>query len=78
MRDIEGPILAAAKAQNMWSPPHLMAAVTGTLPRTELQENLAKVQSLLRSDLVKTFFAVEPLGWRVRQAHVDDGVVYRA
>ncbi|MGO9266372.1 MAG: SH3 domain-containing protein [Candidatus Binataceae bacterium] len=60
MRDLESPLMAAAKAQKLWPPPHLLASIHR--PVTEFQEILTKVQSSLRSDLFKTFSAIEPLG----------------
>jgi hypothetical protein len=61
-REIESPLLAAVKAQKLWPPPHLAAAVMGTLPQPDFLKDLAKVQASLRSDLLKTFSVVKPLG----------------
>ena len=62
-REIESPLLTAIKAQKLWPPPHLAAAMMGTtLPQTDFLKNLAKVQVSLRGDLFKTFSAIEPLG----------------
>jgi hypothetical protein len=61
MRDIESPLLAAVKAQELW-PAHLKEAAMGTLGRSDFEEKLLKMESTLAGDFMKKVAAMDSIG----------------
>jgi len=61
MRDIESPLLAAVKTQELW-PTHLKEAAMGTLRRSDFEEKLLKMESTLAGDFMKKVAAMDSIG----------------